>query len=210
MSLGSYIALISQDPLVTKDFIQLDSIVSEINKDEDILFTFIANAEGSIVTSRFASINHQSPALKAALATLSKGSELIDIINLVRKKEPTMELSIPIVSGDYTIGRVVICLSQRNINRQIGSTVIYIFILNTLVGLVLGVLLFFVSKMVVFSPLRQLVEAAALLAGGKLDTRIDVNASGEVRTLIEAFNRMAEDLNVSTVLRSMWTASSKV
>ncbi|MEI6315548.1 MAG: HAMP domain-containing protein, partial [Syntrophus sp. (in: bacteria)] len=200
-SLGSYIALISQDPLVTKDFIQLDSIVSEVNKDEDILFTFISNADGLIITSEFASINYQSPAIKSVLASLPKNMELADVITILRQKEPVTELSIPILSGDYTIGKVTICFSQRNMHRQIVKTVLYIFTLNALVVIVLVAILFFVSQRIIFSPLTHLVEASALLAKGNLSTRININASGEVRSLIEAFNRMAEDLNNSTVSR---------
>jgi hypothetical protein len=152
-SFGSYIALICKDPLVTKDFIQLDSIVSEINKDGDILFTFISDARGSIITSPFASINYQSPAVKSALASLPKSMELVDVITVLRQKESVMELSIPILSGDYVIGTVTICLSQGNVNRVIVNTILYIFILNALAGLVLGGLLVIVSKKVIFCRL---------------------------------------------------------
>ena len=200
-SLGAYIALISQDPLVTKDLIQLDSTVSEINKDDDILFTFISNAKGVVVTSLFASINYQSPTLKAVLASLPKSMELADVINVLRQKESLLELTIPISSGDYTIGKVTLCLSQSNINRQIVNTVLDIVILNALVVLILGGGLFFISKRIIFSPLTHLVTATALLAGGNMGARIDVNASGEVRSLIESFNRMAEALSRSTVSR---------
>lgn len=207
-SLGSYIALISQDPLVTRDIIQLDSIVSEINKDEDILFTFISNDQGTIVTSQFASINYQSPNLKNLLATLSANVELPDILNAIRQNEPATELSIPILSGEYVIGKVTICLSHMNIKRQIVSTVLYVFFLNTLVVVVLGCVFFFVSKRIIFSPLTSLVEATKLVANGKLDTKLNINATGEIKSLIEAFNLMAEELNKSTVSREYAEAAN--
>lgn len=199
MSLVSYIALISQDPLVMKDSIQLDSIVSEVNKDDDILFTVICDAQGTVVTSQFASINYQSPPIKETLAELPKQAELPEILAAVRQRQDIAELTLPILSGDYTIGKVIICLSQRNIHRQIAKTIQYVFLLNMLVLLALGATLFIVSKRIIFSPLTQLVAATTRLAGGDLATRIDIDASGEVKTLIEAFNRMAEDLNRSTV-----------
>jgi signal transduction histidine kinase/CheY-like chemotaxis protein/HPt (histidine-containing phosphotransfer) domain-containing protein len=208
-SLGSYIGLISQEPLVTKDFIQLDSIVSEINKDEDILFTYISNDKGSIVTSQFASINYQSSSVKNVLASLPNSIELAEIISSIRQKESVKELSIPILSGDYIIGKVTICLSNRNLQRQILTTILFIFSLNTLVVLVLGCILFFVSNRVIFSPLTHLVEATVLLAGGNMDTRININATGEVRSLIESFNKMAEELNSSTVSRECAEAANK-
>jgi PAS domain S-box-containing protein len=200
-SLASYIALISQDPLVMKESIQLDSIVSEVNKDEDILFTVIHDAKGAVVTSQFSSINYQSPAIKETLAELPKKVELSEVLAAVRQRQDITVLTIPILTGDYTIGTVTIGLSQRNIQRQIATTVQYVFMLNALVVLVLGVILFIVSKRVIFSPLTQLVDATTRLAGGDLATRIGIDATGEVKTLIEAFNLMAEDLNRSTVSR---------
>lgn len=207
-SLGSYIALISQDSLVTKDFLQLDSIVSEINKDEDVLFTFISNNEGLIITSQFASINYQSPVLKSVLESLPKNAELPELISALQHKESVTELSIPILTGDYIIGKVTIGLSQSNINRQIVHTVLYIFTLNALVVLILGYILFIVSERVIFSPLKRLVKATALLAEGDLKTRIGIKAFGEVRGLIEAFNKMAEELSISTVSREYAEAAN--
>jgi PAS domain S-box-containing protein len=198
-SLASYIALISQDPLVMKDTLQLDSIVSEVNKDDDILFTVIRDAQGTVATSQFSSINYQSQIIKDTLAGLSKRAELSDVLASVRQRTDFTEITIPIISGEYTIGAVTIGLSKNNIHRQIASTILYVFILNTLVVLVLGATLFIVSRRIIFSPLTQLVEATSKLAGGDLATRISINASGEVKTLVEAFNQMAENLNRSTV-----------
>ena len=208
-SLGSYVALISQDPLVMKDSIQLDSIVGEVTKDEDILFAFISNMDGSIMTSLFTSIDYQSPLVKSALAGLPRGAELAEVIASIRRNNSITELSIPILSGDVTIGNVTICLSRENINRQITTTILFIVFLNIVVVLVLGWVLLALSKKIVFDPLTQLVAATATLAGGNLDTRIDITASGEIKTLIEAFNRMRVELNSSTVSREHAEAANQ-
>src|SRR4030042_1018467 len=84
---ASYIAMLSQEPLIMKDSIQLDSIVSQANKDEDIMYIIIHDAQGNLVTSQYASINYRSPRLKVILAGLSKKSEVEDIIAAIRNKE---------------------------------------------------------------------------------------------------------------------------
>src|SRR3990172_7108104 len=56
-SLGSYIAKLSRDPLIMKDSIQLDSIVDELNKDEEDVYTVIKDSSGNLLTSRSSSIN---------------------------------------------------------------------------------------------------------------------------------------------------------
>ena len=79
-SFASYIANLSKDPLIMKDSIQLDSLVKEINKDEDILYCLIEDAQGNLMTSQYASINYKSQRLKDILLKSSKGMELPDII----------------------------------------------------------------------------------------------------------------------------------
>ena len=47
-------------------------------------------------------------------------------------------------------------------------------------------------------PVEALTEGVRSVAGGDLDTRVPAAGSGEVRVLVDAFNRMAEDLGHAT------------
>ncbi len=196
---ASYIAMLSQEPLIMKDSIHLDSIVSQANKDEDIMYIAIYDAQGNLVTSQYASINYRSPRLKVIVAGLPKKSEAEDIIAAIRNKEAITELSIPILTGAYTIGKVTICLSQYNIQQQIVKTVLFVLVLNVMVAIVLAAVVFMISKQIIFDPISELARAIAQLAKGDLSTRIAVRATGEVQMLLEGFNQMAEDLDKTTV-----------
>jgi two-component system sensor histidine kinase/response regulator len=198
-SFASYIAMLSQEPLITKDSIQLDSIVSQANKDEDIMYIVIHDAQGNLVTSQYASINYRSPRIKVILAGLSKESELEDIIRAIRHKEAITELSVPIVTGTYTIGKVTICMSRHNIQQQIVKTVLFVLLLNVMVATALAAVVFVVSRQIIFEPITELAHAIARLAKGDLSTRIAFKATGEVQVLLEGFNQMAEDLDKTTV-----------
>ena len=198
-SFASYIATLSQDPLVMKDSIQLDSIVSEANKDEDILFTVIHDAQGRLVTSQYASINYRSPRVKAILVELPKEAGVNEFMAAIKDKETNTELSVPIRAGTYVIGKVTICLSQYNIHQEIMRTVLFVLLLNGLVAIALGAVLFIVSRKLIFDPITELARAIGRLAKGDLSTRIAVDASGEVKMLLEGFNGMAEDLDRKTV-----------
>ena len=198
-SFASYIAMLSQEPLIMKDSIQLDSIVSQANKDEDIMYIVIHDAQGNLVTSQYASINYRSPRLKVILAGLSKKSEIGDIIAAVRSKEAITELSVPILTGAYTIGKVTVCMSQYNIKQEIVKTVLFVLILNVMVATVLAAVVFIVSRQIIFDPITELAHAIARLAKGDLSTRIAAEGTGEVQTLLEGFNQMAEDLDKTTV-----------
>jgi uncharacterized membrane protein affecting hemolysin expression len=49
-SFASYIAKLSRDPLIMKDSIQLDAIVNDANKDENIAYTIIRDEQGAPLT----------------------------------------------------------------------------------------------------------------------------------------------------------------
>ena len=198
-SFASYMAMLSQEPLVMKDVIQLDSIVSEANKDGDILYAVIRDVQGKLVTSQYASINYGSPRIKSILAGISKEAEVDDIIAAINRAESGLEYSVPIFSGTYAIGKVTIYLSRHNIRQQIVRTVLFVFLLNGMVGVALGAVLFILSRRTIFNPITELVTGIARLAKGDLSTRVAVKATGEVETLLEGFNTMAEDLERTTV-----------
>ncbi len=198
-SFASYIAKLSQDPLIMKDSIQLDSITNDANKDEDILYAVIRDAQGNPVTSQYASINYQSPRLKGILTGMSKDSELQDIIAAIQKNEPTAEASVPILTGADTIGMVTVCLSQHDIRNRIAHTVVFVIALNLIVAIVLGSVLFIASKKAILDPIIELGHAADRLAKGDLSTQVNIETTGEIRMLVDSFNKMAEDLAGTTV-----------
>jgi PAS domain S-box-containing protein len=200
-SFAAYIAKLSIDPLVMRDNIQLDSIVNEANKDADIIYTLVKDAQGNIITSQFASINYQSPVLKNVLSGLSKESEFSDILSAIDTNESFSKLSVPILTGGDTIGSVTICISQYNIRKQILKTVLFVIALNLVITLVLGAVLFITSRKTILDPISELGYAAERLAKGDLSTQVKIQAAGEVGMLVDSFNKMAGDLEKTTVSR---------
>ncbi len=199
MSFASYIAKLSQDPLIMKDGIQLDSLVSEANKDEDISYTVIRDAQGNLITSQYASINYTMPRFKEVLSGLSKDSELPDMIAAIKQKEAIIELSVPIRTGADTIGTVTIGMSKYNIHQQIKETILFVIALNLVVAGILGAVFFVSSKRSILDPITELGHAADRIAKGDLSTQVKIEATGEIRTLVDNFNQMAVNLDKTTV-----------
>jgi len=197
--LASLIAKLSQDPLVLKDGIGLDAIVNEANRDEDIVYTVIRNGKGDFVTSRYASVNVRSPRVKASLAGLPKESRLPEILAALRKHVSMKELTAPVAIDANMIGSVTIGMSDARIRHEVLKTVLFVLALNLVVALVLGVVLVITSKRVLLTPISGLASAAARLAKGDLSTKITVEATGELKTLVHSFNQMAADLRKTTV-----------
>ncbi len=196
---ASYIAKLSLDPLIMKDYLQLDFFVNEANKDEDILYIIVQDAQGNIMTSQYSSINYRSPRLTAVLSAVSKDSDVRDIIAIVQKKETVMELAAPILTGSDTIGKVTVCMSKQKIRRQMIGTILFVIMLNAVSAFTLGFVLFAASKKIIITPIAELANAAARLAKGDLSTQVNVKTTGEVQMLVDSFNQMAHDLKKTTV-----------
>jgi PAS domain S-box-containing protein len=201
-SMASFIGNVSQDPLVLKDNVRLDAIVNEANKDEDILYTVIHDVNGNLITSKYASINYRSPRLSAILSKLPKGLELKEIIDAVRKKEAAKEISLPILIDVKTIGTVTVGLSMHEIRREVARTIAFVLALNLVVAVALGIVLFYFSRKIILTPISMLADAAARLAKGDLSTQVRVETTGELRMLAESFNRMAGDIEKTTVSKN--------
>ncbi len=205
-SFASYIAKLSLDPLVLRDGFQLDSLVSEANTDEEIAYTVILDAKGNLMTSQFASINHLLPKLQMIVSGLSKDSDVPAIIAAIKKKEPVTELTVPIRTSDDSVGTVTVGLLEYKIHQQIRRTILFVIAINLVVALVLGVVLFIVSKKSVLDPIIELSRAADQLAKGDLFTHVDLKATGEVKMLVDSFNKMATYLEKTTVSRDYMDA----
>ncbi len=200
-SMASYIGKLSQDSLLLNDVLQLDAIVNDANKDEDIVYTVIRDAGGRLLTTVYASINFRSPKVSSALADMPMDAELPEIIPAIKKKMAVMQLTVPILVDVKTIGTVTIGMSGERIREQIVQTVLFVLALNLAAAFALGVLLFVSSKRIILSPIAELALAAARLAAGRLSTQVTTKALGEVKTLIDSFNQMAGNLERTTVSR---------
>jgi PAS domain S-box-containing protein len=200
-SFASYMAKLSQEPLITEDRIRLDAIVNDANHDENIAYSIIRDAQGAPLTTQYASINYRLPNIKAVLFGLSGDNELQDIIAAIKKKESVIEISTPVMAGLKTIGIVTIGMSKRQLHQEIVKTIIFIIALNLAGAFVLGVVLFSASKKIVFNQLVELAHASSRLAKGDLSTQVKVRATGEMKTLVDSFNKMTEQLLKTTVSR---------
>jgi PAS domain S-box-containing protein len=197
--LASFIAKLSKEPLIMKDSLQLDAIVNDANKDEDVAFTVIRDRTGKILTSQYASINYRSSRVLAVLANLSRDAEFREIIGAIKRQEHVIEYSTPVMIEIDPIGTVTIGMTDYMIRRQIEKTILVVIALNIALAFVLGAALFIASKKIILDPIAKLADASSLLAKGVLTTLVDVKTTGEVQMLVDSFNRMAADLDKTTV-----------
>lgn len=198
-SLAVNIATRNENALLISGGTRLENVLVELNTDEEIAYTAIADNQGKLLTSQFESINYKWPGLQEILPKLSKGIELPDILAALKKYGRLREISVPIMLGVDPMGTVTIGMSETRIREQISNTVIFIVALNLFIAVVLGAALFFASKKTILDPIVALSLATSRLADGDLSTKVDIKSSGEIKKLVDTFNQMAENLKKTTV-----------
>lgn len=197
-SLASYVAKLSQDPVIMKDYVQLDSLVNEANKDKDIMYAIVQDSRGKTFTSQFASINYHSPWVRKLLSALPKNSELPDIIRAMESNKGTFTVSVPVMAGTDVLGKVTMGMSEHSINQEIIKTLSFVLGLTLVAVFMFGTVLFIAFKRIISDPLTELANATTRLARGDLSTKVAARGGGEIRVLIDSFNQMAEDLSART------------
>ncbi len=192
-SLAHFIAKLGKEALVAQDTVILDSIAHDAHK-EDIAYTLVYDIQGNLLTSQYASLNYRSPIINNILATLPREIDLPEIINHLKRKRHILEISSPVVVDITHVGNVVVGMSEHVIRRQILTTILFIVAVNLSVISVLGGVLFSVSRKILFDPISALSESTTQLARGDLSVRVNIPASGELKTLLANFNHMVADL----------------
>ncbi len=190
-SLSSYIAQLSKDPLIMKDFIQLDSIVKEVNRDPEIAYTIISDSAGRPFTTLYASVNYQAPGLKAITSALPKESELPDITAAIKKAGNVVEFSIPIALEGETLGNVTMGMSEHKIGIQIARTIFFVLAVNLVVALLLGSVLYLASKRIILNPIAKLTAVSRRIARGDIFQKVEATSQDEIGKLMESFGEMS-------------------
>ncbi len=190
-SLGSYIAKLSRDPLIMKDYIQLDAIVKEVTKDPEVAYAVIQDEGGKPLTSLYSSLNYQIPGLKTIASALPKDSELAAITTAIKKAGAVVEYTVPIAIEGDSLGKITMGMSDHKISSQIVKTIFYVLSVNLVVSFLLGAALYAASKKIILSPIAQLTDLSKRIAQGEIFHKIEVSSHDEIGKLTESFSEMS-------------------
>ena len=203
-SLATYIAKLSKEPLLNQDRAGLDALTNDVTKNEYVAYAVIRDNKGSPLTSVYPSINYYLPAVKAALLNSPRDNTVTEIIKAIKEQGSVTEYSSPVLMGPEMIaaniaGSVTIGMYEGKMYQQMLQAVLFIIMFNLLVAAAVIGVMFVTSKKIVFDPIAALAHAASRLARGDRSARVTVKTAGEVKTLVDSFNEMVENLDNVTV-----------
>ncbi len=188
--LGGYIAKLSRESLIAKDFLKLDDFVIDANKDHEVAYALIVGNDKKPVTTLFASINLTIPWVKDVTGSVGRDSELDAVLSALQKSGNAREISIPVVMGDDVLGAVLIGMSEHLIYRQLLQTLVVVLLLNAAVAVVLGLVLYLSTRKIILRPLAQVQEAMSRVAAGDLTAVMEAKTRDEIGELVASLNTM--------------------
>jgi len=119
---------------------------------------------------------------------------------------PLLIVGYPFWLNDQVAGAALVGFSMAELENAIAA--MYRIALIALAGTgAFAFLLIYISSQAISRPLRQMNEAASVIAGGDLDKRLPIRSKDEVGQLAHEFNRMAESLQEQERIRREFIAN---
>lgn len=212
--LGVFLGRAVTDPILFKDIMMIDSLVSEAVKSQDMLYTVVTDASGKIMSTRHGSFNETSPAVKEILS-LEKGDDVEVLLKKIREKGDVLELTEDITVQGAKIGAVTMGFTKTNVKKNamkiagllLGTSVVIVLILSTVV--------YIMVKRMIVSPTKEAVAVAANVAAGDLAQNFRVRSNDELGELGRGLNSMIVGLknmivNVQEASQSVSSVSGQV
>lgn len=108
-------------------------------------------------------------------------------------EEHQLAIGFPVIIRGELAGSIFLSVSMPELQRSIAD-VIYIMSASMVVLFLIAFLLIYVSSRNIINPIKEINEAAKVIADGNFEKRITINSKDEVGQLVESFNNMAQSL----------------
>ena len=110
--------------------------------------------------------------------------------------ETVLTVGYPIILGDTLVGGIFMCKPITVMQEAAGE--MQMVIAGCMVpAFLVGAVLIYISSKRISQPLRDMNEAAKVIADGNFENRLEVESADEVGQLAQSFNYMAESLETN-------------
>lgn len=190
------VARMAANPTLTEDYIGLQLLAFDFQKgEEDIEYVFVADSHGQVIAHTFGA---GFPAALSAVNQLKAGER--QRIKLVRTDRGTVyDIAAPIMGGE--LGAVHVGLDGEAVMQGVRRTTWQAtWLLLALLAVACFGALFMATSLT--QPIEALIRGVDAVGRGNLGQRIEADERNEIGHLAQAFNRMTENLEATTVSRN--------
>ena len=194
VTMSRYAARNSPEDLLEEAELSLYQLVSDIAKNEEVVFALVINSNGII--QAHSDINkvgtrHVGPPDSQLLSE----KDGLQLRSFRATGENLLLFSMPVLYQGLKIGEVHLCLTQRYIEASIVKAKVFILLL-TLAITVIGIAMSMVLSFYFSRPIQRLGVAVEEVGKGNFAYRVNLGRNDELGDLGKAINRMAEDLRL--------------
>lgn len=193
-TMSRYAARNSPEDLLEEAELPLYQLVSDIAKNEEVVFALILNSNGII--QAHSDINQLgSTYVSPTESQLVFEKDELQLRSYQEGEAKLLLFSTPVVYQGLKIGEVHLCLTKKLIETSIIKAKVFILMMTlaiTITGIAMSMVLsFYFSR-----PIQRLVVAVEEIGKGNFAYRVNLARNDELGDLGKAINRMAEDLRL--------------
>ncbi len=201
--LGLFLGKTVVDPLLFKDEMQIDGLVSEAAQAKDVVYTYVADGSGAIVSSSEASFHTADPAIEKFLSR-EKTHDMKELVERAKQVFDVLEVPVNISVEQSVMGRVVVGFSRQAVKREAGKVVALLLLTSVAIVALLALVVYAMVRRMIVGPTAEAVAAASGIAAGDLTQSVRVSSMDELGMLGRGINRMVIGLKeiIGTVLQA--------
>jgi len=189
--LGFFLGKNLAEPILFKDSIAIDSLIAEAAAARDMVFTFVSDQPGQVLSSSVASFNEKET---GELLKNEKSEDVLFLVQQVSKALDVIIVTTDVKVDGNKIGTVTMGFSKQALTRE--TKRITGMLIGTSVGaivLLAGIIYLMVRRMVVL-PAASAVSVVKQVAAGDLTKEIAVRSQDELGELGRMINKMIVEL----------------
>lgn len=189
--LGFFLGKNLYDPILFKDTLAIDSLVSESVMARDMVFTYVSDTTGQVLSTAAASFNEK---VAAEVLKAEKNENVRVLAEKVMQALDVMSVTTDLIINGNKVGTVTMGFSRQSIVRE--TQWITGMIIGTCAGIIVvlaGVVHLMVRRMVVF-PAALAIAVMERISAGDLTKSISVRSDDELGQLARMTNKTIGDL----------------
>ncbi|MFC1850658.1 DUF4388 domain-containing protein [candidate division CSSED10-310 bacterium] len=175
--------------LMGNDFAFLRRVVSELIKDQDIVYALVLNKENEIIAWSPENVDKEQDvaALYANIAAATSTPFMRFYCQLFQAE--VYDIADPIRVGGETWGMVRLGISLESMKQKYRSNIIIVALL-LIVTVGIGIIAVFQLGRRISKPIQELVKSTSVIAQGILNEPVIVYSNDEVGILAHSFEKM--------------------
>jgi PAS domain S-box-containing protein len=198
LALASDLAKFSVRPLLGHDLATLRRFVIHSLDQEYVRYVMILDPNGRVVMHSDLSQVGKVYTDDLSVTALKSPVPGYTDVHAGAHEELHCDIYVPIQVGDFALGTVRLGYSHLAIEKEIVAARQEVLILGLFTAVVGGVAAYLLATFIAL-PIKRITSAIGKVAGGNLNTRLEIRRSDEIGTLADAFNRMTGELDKTTV-----------